>query len=99
MILRFVLRLLLMPNAFALEEKASPPLSMRSMECTKSANLGSPHTPQGVALRHDFVKLICLLAKMMTSEIKCFDDPWSCIVFLKSLDVHRMLPGSPGGDV
>ena len=34
----------------------------------------------------------------MTSEIKCFDVPQSCPVFLEFLDVHRMLPGLAGHD-
>ena len=37
-----------------------------------------------------------ILTKIMISKIKCFDVPWSCTVFLESLDVYRMLPGSPG---
>ena len=40
-----------------------------------------------------------LLMKIETSEIKCFNVPWSCMVFLESLDVSRMLPGTPGHDV
>ena len=37
--------------------------------------------------------------KIMTSEIQCFDVPWSCKVFRNDLDVSKMFPGSPGHDV